>query len=649
MNREPAFPDQLSPDFPLGLKEVICKALEKDRELRYQRASDLRNDLQRLKRDSEKHNAPTSSRPKPFAGDNPRTSAKKARILAWVLLGIFLILSGSLVIYFREILFPPPFRALQKAWSIEERVAILPFQYVGDEASLGYIAQGLSDDLNYRLANFPNMDLFIASRANVYRERIGADQSPEAVGRRLGVNLLVEGKLQEQDRNIKLVLSVYDITLARVVESTEVIGNRADLVGLGNHIYELAAKWLNLVGTEGSFRAGMNPANSNRAYDHYLRAAYMELNQQDAKDLEAAIGSYQDAINIEPSFSLAHMGLARCYLAQFRITKDNKVLQKATISAQLAVQLDDLSPDAHTVLSAVYEDAKNKEGSLDELKRAVKLAPFSDAAYRNLGDAYSQRGNEEEFVRAYQKAVNLNPSYLWNQMALGYAYLQQRKSALKALTEFQRVIAIAPDNPLGFEGVGSVYLMQGKWSEAIPQYQKALALAPDAATYSNLGAAYFFLQRYDEAVKMYEKAVQINANQNEELWGNLGDAYRWLGQAEKARGAYKKTIAIARMGSDAQSSGALGDIGLLYAKMGDQSQAVHYTRLARAKSPLDVQLMYSEGQVYALLGQPRKAITAYSQAVAKGYKREEIWDDPENAKLQSVPEFVKLVGRSTAK
>jgi predicted Zn-dependent protease len=84
-------------------------------------------------------------------------------------------------------------------------------------------------------------------------------------------------------------------------------------------------------------------------------------------------------------------------------------------------------------------------------------------------------------------------------------------------------------------------------------------------------------------------------------------------------------------------------------KFGDQAQAVHYTRMARAKAPSDVQLMYSEGQVYALLGQPAKAITAYSQAVAKGYKREELWNDPENAKLQSFPEFVKLVKSGTSK
>ncbi len=99
----------------------------------------------------------------------------------------------------------------------------------------------------------------------------------------------------------------------------------------------------------------------------------------------------------------------------------------------------------------------------------------------------------------------------------------------------------------------------------------------------------------------------------------------------------------------AQSASLLGDIGLLYAKFGDQAQAVHYARMARAKAPSDVQLMYSEGQVYALLGQPVKAIPAYRQAIAKGYSRKEVWNDPENAKLQSFPEFVKLVKSGTSK
>jgi tetratricopeptide (TPR) repeat protein len=125
--------------------------------------------------------------------------------------------------------------------------------------------------------------------------------------------------------------------------------------------------------------------------------------------------------------------------------------------------------------------------------------------------------------------------------------------------------------------------------------------------------------------------------------------YRWRGQTEKAHAAYKRAIAIAMDDPSAQSASLLGDIGLLYAKFGDQAQAVHYTRMARAEAPRDVQLMYSEGQVYAPLGQPVRAIPAYRPAIAKGYSRKEVWNDPENAKLQSFPEFVKLVKSGTSK
>jgi tetratricopeptide (TPR) repeat protein len=207
---------------------------------------------------------------------------------------------------------------------------------------------------------------------------------------------------------------------------------------------------------------------------------------------------------------------------------------------------------------------------------------------------------------------------------------------------YQKLIEVIPDSALGYEGIGSAYLREGKLKEAIPPYEKAIAIEPKATTFSNLGTAYFFLRQHDEAAKMYERSVQLNASQSEELWGNLGDAYRWTGQTDKALAAYRKAVNLNRMSADSQSAVLLGDLGLLYAKMGDQAQAIKYTKLARGKNPSDIQLMYCEGQVYVLLGQREKAIDAYRQAIAKGFPREELQNDPENAKLQSMPEFVEL-------
>ncbi len=134
----------------------------------------------------------------------------------------------------------------------------------------------------------------------------------------------------------------------------ELTGDRSQLVELEDQIYQHVAKRMQLQNSEGNFRAGMSPAGSDQAYDRYLKARNVELKQQDPKDLDTAIGLYQDAINTEHTFSLAHMGLARCYLSQFRAARDHKVLQKAMAAAQLAVEVDDDSPDAHYVLGDVY-------------------------------------------------------------------------------------------------------------------------------------------------------------------------------------------------------------------------------------------------------------------------------------------------------
>src|ERR1039457_3903336 len=668
MNRDPVFPNQPSPDFPPGLKEIICKALEKDRALRYQHAADLRNDLLRLKRDSETKKVAVGTTGRQSAAVvEPDSGTKRLRRIRWLLAALLLVVGVSLPLYLRERRATAPARLAIMAFvkgipSSDQKayVAVLPFEYPAN-SSLDYVADGLSAGLADRLSNFRSL---YVSPHDLVKQEAAKGRDRGSIARRLGVNLLIEGTLQEEGRSVRVTLRVYDVVHSRLLYAEELTGDLSQLVELEDQIYEHTVEQMHLQNSEGSFRAGMRPAG-DQAYDHYLKARFMELNEQGPKDLETATGLYQDAINVDgQTFSLARVGLARCYLSHFRISKDSKLLQRAMATAQQAVQLDDDSPDAHIILSEIYSSAKNKEKSLTELNRAAELAPNSDTTYRNLGDAYldadvdaanrnrvdahSESKYENKSIEAYQKAVSVNPYYQRNHTALGNVYLGLGDNA-KALPEFQKLIEIAPDSPMGYEAVGSVYVREGKWGEAIPQFQQALALAPDSTTYSNLGTAYFWLKNYDQATKMYEKALQINANQNEELWGNLGDAYRWRGQTEKAQAAYKRAIVIAKMGSDAQSASALGDIGLLYAKIGDQAQAVQYTRLARAKSPNDVQLMYSEALVYVLLGQPTKAIPAFRQVLAKGYPRQEIWNDPENAKMRSMPEFVELCRTSPAK
>ena len=209
---------------------------------------------------------------------------------------------------------------------------------------------------------------------------------------------------------------------------------------------------------------------------------------------------------------------------------------------------------------------------------------------------------------------------------------------------------LASDNPIGYENIGTVYFKEGKWSEAIPHFQKALSVGPDSITYSNLGTAYFFLKNYDEAVKMYTKATEMTPD-NEVLFGNLGDAYRWSGHSEEAAAAYDKAISLCfhQLQVNPRSAETMGDLALYYARKGDARNGLQYIQQARAIRPKDLQLMYSEALVKSLVGKPEDAVKALRTALEKGYSAQEAWNDPELQKLQALPQFSQLVREFTAK
>jgi serine/threonine-protein kinase len=203
---------------------------------------------------------------------------------------------------------------------------------------------------------------------------------------------------------------------------------------------------------------------------------------------------------------------------------------------------------------------------------------------------------------------------------------------------------MSPDNATGYANIGATYFRQAKWAEAVPSFQKALAVQPDADIYSNLGTAYFFLGQYDNAIKNFEQAVGLSPK-NEQLMGNLADAYRASGRGQQAAATYDKAIALAyaQLQVNPRDAGAMADLALYYAKKGDANQGQQYIRQARAIDASDLQLIYEEGQIYALGGKESEAIRALREAFQKGYPPEEAQKDPELASLKNSAQFGRLI------
>jgi serine/threonine protein kinase/tetratricopeptide (TPR) repeat protein len=520
-------------------------------------------------------------------------------------------------------------------------VAILPLKKIGDEKTLGYVADGIQEALAAKL--FQLKEVHVAS-SDAVDKAVAKDLPLSKLARELGVNLVLQGMVQGNSEKLRVTLSLDDAATGKRLWSQDFSGAPGDVLALEDQIYGNVATALALKPTdEEQARVGAHPTENVKAYDLYLQGRNTLRNGHSQDAYRQALGLFEQAIDKDPNFALAYTGLADSSLHMFGETKEGIWAQKATLAAQQAERLSNNLPEVHLSLGQVYSNTGKNTEAVTELKKALELAPNSDEAYRDLGDAYSRSGQSEEAIAAYQKAVAAN-AYNWsNHIALGKAYLELGDTA-KALPEFQKVTEIAPDNPLGYADIGSLYLREGKWSESIPQFQKALALAPDSDTYSNLGTAYFFLKNYDQATKMYEKAVEMTPN-DEVLLGNLGDSYRWSGHSDQAAVAYGKAISLAfqELQVNPRSAAIMGDLGLLYAKKGDEANALQYTNQARAIKPNDLQLMYSEVQVKTLIGKPEEALKSLRLALEKGYGAQEAWNDPELQKLQALPQFSQLV------
>jgi serine/threonine protein kinase/tetratricopeptide (TPR) repeat protein len=627
----------VNPALPDYVARVIMHCLEKDASKRYQSAKEILADLD--------------------AGRSPSfTTTRTVQINLPVVEKRWLYAAGAGVIFLVGLFFAIP---KTRHWvlgastgtsvsgtaglpsaSQAKFVAVLPFRVLGDQSSLGYVADGLVEAMSAKL--FQLKDVRLASSAAA--AKTGPKAPLSEVGKELGVNLIVHGTVQGAGDNLRVTVNLENVAENRLVWSKEFAGVTGDLLTIEDHMYAQLVDALALKPSNDELgRASSHPTENIEAYDLYLRGRNAMGGQLKVGNVEAAIGYFDGAIKKDPSFALAYTGLADASLRMYREKKDTQWADKALSASQQAERLNDNLAEVHTALGGVYSATGKYAEAIVELRRALELAPNSDEGYRRLGDAYRASGRKEEAIQAYQKGVEVSPYYWFNWNALGTAYYRFGDNQ-KALEAFQRVTELEPGNAAAYRNIGAVYFQQNKWNECVPAFQKSLELEQHSATYSNLGTAYFYLKRYDDAIKMFEKALEMKPNY-ELAVGNLADAYRWSGRKQQAMATYDKAIALAYkdLQVNPRAADTMGSLALYYAKKGDSAHALEFIRHARSIEPENISLLYTQAVVYCLADRKPESLSVLDEALGKGYSLEEIKNDPELAELQKLPQFAELV------
>jgi len=478
LNRAPAPARSVNPQVPAELERILSKATEKDRDLRYQHASELRADLKRLRRDttSSDRAAQTSaaSSVAASAADSNSDSALVAGLarrhkksLLTSALVIVLVLGGVGFGIYR-------WRAPAASAAIDSLV-VLPFENVGGNPDTEYLSDGVAESLINNLSKLPG--LRVVSRGTAFSFK-GKPTTPREAGRTLGVSAVITGRVQKRGNDLLISAELVNVATDAQLWGEQYNRASADLLAVQGEIARAIAGSLRpQLTSEASGKLTARPTANPQAYELYLRGRF-HWNKRTKENVSKGLDYFQQAAALDPNYALAHTGISDSYqiLGSNGFLPSRETMPKARAAALRALELDPNLGEAHTALAMVLLSDRDYAGAEKEHRRALELNPAYATGHQWYGNFMVSMGQLDEAIRELRKAVELDPLSPRINLNLGDALFSARR-----------------------------------FDEAIPQYKKARELG-DPEVEAGLTQAYLFAEKA-EALFDDLQARKVDASQ----------------------------------------------------------------------------------------------------------------------------------------
>ncbi len=446
LSATPAPISGLRKDVPADLQRIISKALEKDRDLRYQSGAELRADLKRLQRESE-----TGSAERAAAG---RASGRKLPV-AWIGAGLTLALlagaAGWLLTHRRT-------ESMQQL-SRRASVAVLPFRNSTGDAKLDYLSTALPDEVITTLSYAPTLSVRPFSMSQRFT---GPNPDPHQAGQELKVSDVITGHFLIQGDRLGVTLEATDIAKDEVVWHGSVEVATSDMVGLRQQVTTaLQRELLPALGVSNVELSRTKP-KSQEAYELYLRSqdgVYWAA----ARNNEA-IAMLEKSVALDPEYAPAWLALGQHYAIESDFNGGGEEMYRKTVTAlQRAHQLDPDLLAASTMLierRAFYEDLASSFAQIEELARK---RPRTASVHDLFSELLRAAGAPERAARECEVVRRLDPEFYTGDCVVLYVHM---RDFVKAREEINRT-------PGDFNTMmlGQILLREGKVEEALPKLQ----------------------------------------------------------------------------------------------------------------------------------------------------------------------------------
>ena len=545
LNRIPPSPSRMNPDLPAELEQIIRKALEKDRELRYQSASDLRGDLRRLKRDLE------SSRLLAI----PETAAKPKKLGIWLggkrtvvaMIVLLLVVLGVWVIKSRQGS-PAPAPPLDSAKSTLRTVAVLPFRDLAAQETNQAWGIGMADAIISRMATLQNLAVRPTSSVLKY---VQAPAEPAQVAKELEVESVLEGTFQHVGdvMRVSVLLSDPKTRTTRWAHRYDLRAN--DMLKFQDEVAQKVVEGLSVSVTEDEEACMTAPmTHSPEAYDLYIQARFYwnEYSMRSRlESLQRGRALLEKAIKLDPTFVQAYTSLADFDMIEAANFSENarQNLAQGELMAQKAMQLNPHLADVYISMGALYTQLGRILEAIEKLKKGVSMAPNSDWAQDMLAYAYKYAGLIELAEKGYRRSIEINPTlrrHYWMHARI-LLYLGKAKEAEE---QMRRVLASSPDQYKAMAYLGEFLYYQGKVAEAEPILLRAEELRGSSGDEVPSYFLAFLYASQGDRQKINPKILSLKRGEafdgDVAYW--IGSVYCLLGERNEALAWLRRTVEL---------------------------------------------------------------------------------------------------------
>jgi serine/threonine-protein kinase len=457
LNRDPEAPTLVNPNIPSSLQEVIRRALQKDKNLRYQHAADMLAELKQLKRDtgSSSRVAEAGIGSSLTLATNP-SSTRKGRLQS----------PAVAVSVLRTKRVPKVINSL----------AVLPFRNASGDPEHEYLSDGITGSLINMMATLPKLRVMAHSTVSRFKSR---EIDAQVVGRELGVRAVLTGRIMQSGGSLRIGIELVDVATGSQLWGAQYDRKPGDIFAVQDEISSEISGKLRLRLTRAEEKQLTKRHTENvEAYRLYLKGRH-HWNRWTEEGFYKAIELFQQAVEKDPMYALAYAGLADCYvlLGWNSYLPPKNAFPKGKAAAKAALQLDPDLAEAHTPLAAVlWLDDWEWEKAEAEFKRSLELSPTYPTANHWYAEYAMTMDRHQEAMVRIKKSQDLDPLSLIISVAVGWALYHARRYD-EAIEQLRRTVDLDPNYPVTYWILGLLLRKTHRYELAINEGEKGVMLS----------------------------------------------------------------------------------------------------------------------------------------------------------------------------